>query len=235
MANEIQEFNRYWESCCGRLILPKSNSPRLFTFIDLRGEGRNPRPEDVVRVNALAASGDWRTKSYTWADFTRQCTLYTPKSQFMNSRVACVYYSHDIARQFAKGITTTMFNHNTLLLENIVPRGQLWEPEQGDDGQYNAEHFSIWTYAVNYDQPYPSFNQIYQEVIDGRRLAGAFSRTWALYNLRDVKYPVLYRYSVKAGLIHNNTIYLLDAHGHTAEWLRRRTRLPVNTAKELDI
>lgn len=233
MANEIQEFNRYWTECVGRLILPKSQQTRLFQFVDVRGDTRAPKHDDTVRVNALTAGGEWRTKSYSWAEFNRYCKLYIPKSQFMNSRVACVYYSHEVQRQYLKGVTTTMFNRGVMLMDNLVPRDMMWEPRPQVDGEFNPDHFSIWTYALHYDEPYPPFAQVLQEVVDGRRIAGAFSRTWAVYNLKNVRYPVLYRYAYRAGLIHDNRIHLLDQHGHAAAWLERNTRLPVVVGKEL--
>lgn len=229
MANEAAEFTRYWGECLGRIILPKSKSKRLFQFIGVDDPRSGPfavsnDAEFALRV--LTSTGEWRTRTLSKTAFDNTAILFIPRSQFLNTSRTCVYYNHSVERQFMKGITKDMAISGLQLQRNMRKTPLDWEAKE-EDGLIHPNYMSFEPYFLGYDQPYPSFQKIHQQVVSGKRLSGAFSRDFALFNLPQIKDPVLYRTSWKAGYVKGDTLYLARAHSPVVKFLEKKTGLPV--------
>lgn len=230
MANEVDELRRYMRGCLGRTVLPKTKAPRLFEFGDIRADRLLPGggiPDDAaVTLQVFTAKENWASRTYTYKQFRDLSVFFNPSSRYMNTDRTCAYYSHQIQRQYHKGLTADMAVKSLRMLNYIVPAVERWDAVGNDSPMYRK--YGTWhAYFRNFLEPYPAFDVILNEVVGGRRLSGAFAKHFSLWNLKYVHWPVLFRGSIRAGVVHKNTILLLEQHRPVQMFLEKVTGYPV--------
>lgn len=227
MANEIGEFNRYWEGCLGILTLPRSGAKRLFKVVALN----YPRPAPVIPddaemlVSIFTSGGVWRNRTFRWGEFKTITKLFPQGSRYLNNSVSCCYYSHRVERQFFKGVTTEMVTRDTALLRNLLPPEERWGEASGPA----LEAHTTWTgYFIGFFDPYPPFEEVMEGMLAGRRISGAFSRHLSVWLTPAIRWPVLFRGTHRAGVVVHKRILLMPQHMAAAPTVQLTTRLPVS-------
>lgn len=225
MANEVEELRRYMRGCLGRTLLPKTRAPRLFEFAEIQGNAPNRAviPDDaLVTLSVFTSKDNWATKNMPYKQFKDLSAFFTPSSRYLNTDMTCAYYSHQVQRQYSKGITGDMAARSLRLLNLIVPPIDRWD-DNGKESKAIAKYGKWPAYFRSYLEPYPAFPVILGEVIEGRRLSGAFAKHFSLWNIREVNYPVLMRGTLRAGIVHRGKILLLEQHRPVSSFLSRVT------------
>jgi len=169
MANEVKEWYTAHHGCMGMVPLPKSNLIRPMIL----GEAADPAIK-TCSVTVFTRKGTERQQIIETAHLMMKGDWYIPACRMFNGVRAAGYFKVEPLRQYSKG----MRNFDFRWITGTFPYQPLFTGR--------AELGWKW------NDPYPAFEEAFNDVMQGNMLSCAFDKYWAISAYRRAPYPVLY-------------------------------------------
>lgn len=204
MANEFEEFNRYWGDCIGAWK-GRTGISRAAVIHGLRSGGNGKEIDQDWPISINIRNDQWNTRSYKFSTFKSNFTPVPYQSRMINADRFLAYFMCNIRRQYLKGVTIQRFQESLRLTDAHIDLMSAW-----DGGEFTRT--PEWhSYLAHFFDPYPSFWEALEKIFSGKYYGVAFSKYFGLVNNRRISRPLLYYKTLQAGIFPDTATLLLDS------------------------
>ena len=232
MANELAEFERNYEQCLFRVMLPVSGLPRPFLFGGFQNSGANVVGTTFSK-GLLQKAIKFNTK-----EFFDNLDPIIPTRGYINieegvERTIAAYLTIAPMRQYRKALSIGDGVTDVTFLGSGSPSWQNFIREKyGDISNWHIKLVAFQLAQTPIPQYKATISGAVRRVEEGESVSEAISRFFAISLIGNCVYPVLFHRGTKIGVFHEGVLYATSALYPFRDFFMKRWNTPLRSISD---
>lgn len=228
MADEFNEFYRAYQKCYVGVRLKGSSQLRPFLIKDCSSQISQAFTGVLVSREFLG-----KTYTATWKEILEANVLPAPETRYINSKLFTTFYSVAPSRQYRKGWAFDNLSRRPLLSRKVTTI----DGRKPDDSYFwNEAIFNVFKESQQPHSSWLSFQQAWEELMDGKRVSCGVARNFALALGSDSLVPLVYYKQICIGFAPTaNTVTLAHSYKIYAEFFNKKWLVKAKILKESEL